>query len=68
MASGRVQAKIEPLGPTVQASTPEEAVQAARRAHQAYLRQQTRFLPPGVPCDAVEYRVVGAASRLAGGK
>lgn len=59
LESGRVVAKVEPLGPAVQAGSLEEAVERARSAHRAYLSQQPRWLPPGMPLSAVHYRVVG---------
>ncbi len=59
LQDGRVVAKIEPLGPVVHAESIERAVELATRAHGAYLRQQARWLPPGVGFEVVRYEVVG---------
>ena len=59
MQDGRVTAKIEPLGPVVHAESIDGAVELVKRAHRAYLRQQTRWLPPGVGPEVVRYAVVG---------
>jgi hypothetical protein len=58
LSSGRVLARIEPLGPEVQADSVEDAVVAAQSAHQWYLRQQTRWFPPSLQREPVRYSVI----------
>ncbi len=59
LETGRIVAKIEPLGPVAEGESVAAAVESAKRLYDAYVRQQARWLPPGVSHDAVRYRVVG---------
>ena len=43
----------------VEAADAREAIQFARRAHEAFLRDRARWLPAGLSPEAVTYRIVG---------
>lgn len=45
LGCGRVIAKVEPVGPVVEAADQETAVTFAKNAHQSFLKTRNQFLP-----------------------
>ncbi len=59
LETGRIVAKIEPLGPVAEADSVTAAIESAKRLYEASVRQQARWLPPGVTPEVLRYRVIG---------
>jgi hypothetical protein len=64
MGDGRILARVEPLGPVAESDSLDSAVEQAREAHEAYLREHARWLPRGLSGASVRYRVIVAGGLL----
>lgn len=59
LGCGRVVARVEPVGPVVEASDRATAVQFAKNAHQSFLRSRSEWLPGDAWDQEPVYRVEG---------
>lgn len=59
LGCGRVLAKVEPVGPVVEAPDKDTAVHFAKTAHQSFLKTRSQWLPEDAWDMEPVYRVEG---------
>ena len=59
LGCGRVVAKVEPVGPVVEAEDVKTAIQFAKSAHQSFVRSRNAWLPGDAWDLEPVYRVEG---------